>query len=208
MAPITTEINRAVNFFPNRPNPYVAGQPGAFLYSGNSGTGACTDCNFRTELSLCRFGPRIGVAYSINDKTVLRAGWGLIYGPTSVNPLGVNAAGIVNTLTKASLAKAYRPRPWPWGYRWFLHFLRNRCRWLPTVQSGPPHRRRVPLILTPDGLPDRIEWSVGIQRELHEGSGARTFPTLPIAVSGGKHLRLVDINAVHIPNSWWRTGLI
>ena len=32
----------------------------------------------------------------INDKTVIRVGWGLIYGSTSINPLGINTAGIVN----------------------------------------------------------------------------------------------------------------
>jgi Carboxypeptidase regulatory-like domain/TonB dependent receptor len=95
----TEEHGRAVNFFPNTPNPYAGGQPGAFLYEGNR-AGGC-NCSFAKNYPYA-LGPRIGVAYSINDKTVLRGGWGLIYGPTSTNPLGVNSAGIVNTLVQGS----------------------------------------------------------------------------------------------------------
>ena len=157
----TEEHNRAVNFFPNVPNPYVAGQPGAFLYSGN-GTGAC-NCNFAQNYPYA-LGPRIGVAYSINDKTVFRAGWGLIYGPTSVNPLGVNAAGIVNTLTKASPGQGIPATTLAMG--------------IPVVPSFPS--QQVPLVPTgnqalPPGVgfldpnagrpPRQNEWSVGIQRE-------------------------------------------
>src|SRR6202012_1724547 len=88
------EHGRAVNFSPTTPNQGVGGYPGAFLFEG-SGPGRC-DCQFAKNYPYA-LGPRVGAAYSLNNKTVIRAGWGLIYGSTSVNPLGINSAGIVNS---------------------------------------------------------------------------------------------------------------
>jgi len=92
------EHGRAVDFSASTINP-VTGTPGGFIFEGN-GTGHC-NCQFANNYPYA-IGPRIGAAYSLNDKTVIRAGWGLIYGQTSTNPLGVNAAGIVNTNTVSS----------------------------------------------------------------------------------------------------------
>jgi hypothetical protein len=90
---------RAVNFFPNVPNQFAGGASGAFLYEGN-GPGAC-NCNFANNYPYA-IGPRLGLAWSLNDKTVVRAGWGMIYGQTSTNPLGINSAGVAYTLTQSS----------------------------------------------------------------------------------------------------------
>jgi hypothetical protein len=87
------EHGRAVNFSPTTPNPSAGGELGAFIFEG-SGPGKC-NCQFAQNYPWA-FGPRVGAAYSLNDKTVVRAGWGLIYGSTSINPLGINSAGIVN----------------------------------------------------------------------------------------------------------------
>ncbi len=87
------EHGRAVNFSPTTPNPSAGGELGAFIFEG-SGTGKC-NCQFANNYPFA-LGPRVGGAYSLDDKTVIRVGWGLIYGATSVNPLGINNAGIVN----------------------------------------------------------------------------------------------------------------
>jgi len=47
-------------------NPIV-GRPGNVIYE------ATCNCSFNSQLSLC-VGPRLGVAYQIDSKTVLRAG--------------------------------------------------------------------------------------------------------------------------------------
>src|SRR5438477_3886763 len=75
------------------PNPTAGGLPGGFRFEG-SGPGHC-NCQFANNYPYA-LGPRVGVAYQITPKTVFRAGWGLIYGQTSTNPLGINAAGIAN----------------------------------------------------------------------------------------------------------------
>jgi hypothetical protein len=58
------------------PNPSAGNLPGAFAYEGY-GPGRC-DCRFSKTYPYA-FGPRLGLAYQIDDKTVLRAGWGLSY---------------------------------------------------------------------------------------------------------------------------------
>ncbi len=58
------------------PNPSAGGLPGAFIYEG-SGPGRC-NCRF-TKTYPYAFGPRLGLAYQLNDKTVIRAGWGVSY---------------------------------------------------------------------------------------------------------------------------------
>lgn len=185
------EHGRAVNFSPTTPNPYVANQPGAFLYEG-TGPGAC-NCDFAKNYPYA-LGPRVGAAWSINDKTVLRAGWGLIYGQTSTNPLGVNTAGIVNTLIQASPGQG-QPAA----------VLQNG---IPNTPSFPS--QQVPLVATgaqtlPTGVnfldpnagrpPRQNQWSIGIQREI--------FKNLAVDVSyvGNRGVwwqapSLVDINAV------------
>ncbi len=66
----------------NTPNPSVGGRLGGMDYSGY-GPGRC-NCNFTPRYGYA-FGPRLGVAYQLDPKTVLRGGWGISYG--SVTPL-------------------------------------------------------------------------------------------------------------------------
>jgi hypothetical protein len=63
-------------FSPTTPNPSAGGLPGALIYEGY-GQGRC-NCVF-TNAYPYAIGPRLGLAYQINLKTVLRAGWGLVY---------------------------------------------------------------------------------------------------------------------------------
>lgn len=60
----------------NTPNPSAGGLPGGWVYEGY-GPGRC-NCSF-TKAYPFAIGPRLGVAYQLNPKTVLRAGWGITY---------------------------------------------------------------------------------------------------------------------------------
>jgi Carboxypeptidase regulatory-like domain/TonB dependent receptor len=71
-------------FDPNVPNPGAGGRPGSLVYAGTSGVGGCISAG---GSSLCRpkiantyynnWQPRLGFAYRLNDKTVLRGGFGI-----------------------------------------------------------------------------------------------------------------------------------
>ena len=58
------------------PNPAAGGIPGGYIFEGY-GAGRC-NCLFSTTYPYA-IGPRLGAAYQLNKKTVLRAGWGVSY---------------------------------------------------------------------------------------------------------------------------------
>ena len=66
----------------NTPNPAAPGHGGATIFEGYGG-GRC-NCAFAHNYPFA-FGPRIGVAYQIDTKTVLRVGAGISYTRTSAN---------------------------------------------------------------------------------------------------------------------------
>jgi hypothetical protein len=161
------EHGRAVDFSATTPNPSAGGEPGAFIFEG-SGTGHC-DCQFAHNYPYA-LGPRIGGAYSLNDKTVIRAGWGLIYGSTSVNPLGINSAGIVNTNTVSSPGQGIPAMTLAGGIP-----VNTIPVWpnfspgvAPILPSGGQALPAGVVLLDPNaGRPPRQnQWSIGIQREV------------------------------------------
>jgi hypothetical protein len=73
------ENDRISEFSPTTPNPAAGGLLGATVYEGY-GPGRCS-CSFFSTYPFA-IGPRLGVAYEITPKWVLRGGWGLVYGNT------------------------------------------------------------------------------------------------------------------------------
>ena len=161
------EHGRAVDFSATTPNPSAGGAPGAFIFEG-SGPGKC-NCQFAHNYPYA-LGPRVGAAYSLNDKTVIRVGWGLIYGSTSVNPLGVNTAGIVNTNTVSTSGLGVPAMTLAGGIpvntipTWPV-FNAGVAPILPTGNQALPGG--VGLLDPNAGRPPRQnQWSIGVQREL------------------------------------------
>jgi hypothetical protein len=76
--PIQELHDRIAGFGPTTPNPNANGLLGGVIYEG-SGPGRC-NCQFAPDYPFA-IAPRFGAAYQLNAKTVLRAGWGLSYGP-------------------------------------------------------------------------------------------------------------------------------
>ncbi|HYP12845.1 MAG TPA: hypothetical protein VEQ63_02890 [Bryobacteraceae bacterium] len=68
--------NRSSMFGPSIPNAAAGGLLGGIVYEGY-GEGRC-DCRF-TDPYPYAIGPRLGAAYQLNDKTVVRSGFGITY---------------------------------------------------------------------------------------------------------------------------------
>lgn len=84
------QYGRASDFSPAAANPTVGGLTGGTIFEATCG------CAFAQNYKLA-FGPRLGAAYQITSKTVLRVGWGLVYSPTAT--LG---ATVANSVTYAN----------------------------------------------------------------------------------------------------------
>jgi hypothetical protein len=63
---------------PDITNP-VTGNTGALQFAGNRGTGISCNCRTPVNTYYKNFGPRLGFAYAVDEKTVFRGGYGLLY---------------------------------------------------------------------------------------------------------------------------------
>jgi hypothetical protein len=178
------QYGRSANFSPTTPNPAAGGLPGAFIYEG-SGAGHC-NCQFASNYPYA-LGPRVGVAYQITPKTVLRAGWGLIYGQTSTNPLGINAAGVANNFTIGSPGLGTPALTLQNGIPFTPQWPSFNSGVLPPQPFGNQALPTGIVFLDPQaGRPPRQnQWSIGIQREI--------FPNL-----------LLDVAYVANRGVWWQ----
>jgi hypothetical protein len=79
------QYGRQASFSALTPNPAASGRPGARIYEANC------NCNFASNYPFA-IGPRLGFAYQIDRKTVIRGGVGVVYNSTSTQ----NAGGNVN----------------------------------------------------------------------------------------------------------------
>ncbi len=169
-------------FSPSTPNPNAGGRLGAIIGEG-SGGGRC-NCQFSRNYPFA-YGPRIGLAYQITPKTVLRAGGGVSYFKTDDNNLGYSAGSEYIYQTASYGDPAY--------------LTRNGLPYKITFPNFDPGQYLFPGVLgsAPQaqdqnaGRPARqIQWSVGIQREI-----ARNL--------------LVEASYVGNRGAWWNAaGLI
>jgi len=87
--PPREQYGRLGQFDPTLPNANANGRPGATVYASNC------NCNFYGSAYPFAIGPRLGVAYQLDPKTVLRGGWGVTYqfvGNAAGEVLGTNGA--------------------------------------------------------------------------------------------------------------------
>jgi hypothetical protein len=77
MLPYREVADRMSFLNPDIPNPAASGRPGALQFAGFGEN----SCNCRTPIAthFGNFGPRVGLAYRLSDKTVMRASYGIMY---------------------------------------------------------------------------------------------------------------------------------
>ena len=110
---LTEQYNRMQEVSWSTPNPAVGGLPGSGIYQG-SGPGAHCNCAFSHNYKFA-FGPRVGAAYQINPKTVLRTGAGVMYGTTQT-PQGLSY-GVADYYTYQCLGVRHYSAP-QWASGW------------------------------------------------------------------------------------------
>ena len=80
MLPYTEADNNFTFLDLTSPNPAAGGRPGVLRFGGNSAPDAIScHCSQIINTYYKAFGPRIGFAFSLNEKTVLRGGYGIFY---------------------------------------------------------------------------------------------------------------------------------
>ncbi len=158
---------RTSMFGPTIPNPSAGDLPGALVYEGY-GPGRC-NCTFSHAYPYA-IAPRLGLAYQIDSKTVLRAGWGVSYGQvptyfyiTNGALLGVGFNSIAFTNPQFGAAGAILSQGLQYDHSQLYTASLN-----PGLVPYPGQLNSPNYFIDPnDGRPPRImQWSVGLQREL------------------------------------------
>jgi hypothetical protein len=139
------------------PNPSASGRLGGTQFE------AVCKCNFADNYPYA-IGPRLGIAYQIDKKTVLRAGWGVVYNSTSTSSGSTSAfasstsfptnSGQITGLFKDGMPASVHA-VWP-------SFDPASGQGVGTVITMPS------LLDVSAGRPARlVQWNVGLQREIN-----------------------------------------
>jgi hypothetical protein len=75
----TFETGDRLAFFTFNPNPDAGNLPGSLQYAGTKWGAASYGKRYPEDVFNAGFGPRLGAAYRLDDKTVVRAGYGVFY---------------------------------------------------------------------------------------------------------------------------------
>ena len=78
-SPSKEKYNRFSFFDPNGPNPAAGGRPGRLAFAGTEWGEASYGEPYPEDPWKGGFAPRIGGTYAVDDKTLIRAGWGIFY---------------------------------------------------------------------------------------------------------------------------------
>jgi outer membrane receptor protein involved in Fe transport len=107
MKPYTEKYDRWSFMNPELPNPAVGGYRGAIQFAG-FGENSC-QCRTPIDTYYGNVGPRLGVAYSLNERTVVRSSYGIMY--TRRGAVGGRAGARNGTGTLGFSANASFPSP-------------------------------------------------------------------------------------------------
>ena len=116
-----TEVANRMSFFnPDLANPLAGGHLGALQFAGN-GTDGC-NCSTPVKNHFINPGPRAGLAYRLDDKTVIRAGYSLVYvhaggvGGRTNGRQGLSQLGFNTSASFSSVATGQPAFNWANGY--------------------------------------------------------------------------------------------
>jgi hypothetical protein len=196
--PKSEAFNNISGFDPTVANPAAGGRLGAVAFLG-SGTGRNGRSSF-ADTDYKNFGPRAGLAFSLDAKTVFRAGYGLYYALGNANG-GLRASQNFSYGFNPSSSLASQDAGGTPGLTWDNGFPASSLisGINPSIQNGST----VNTVLKTDGRPPYSQnWSAGIQREL---PGAILMEANYVGVKGTRlGNSLIDLN--QLDPSYLRLG--
>ena len=183
------DYGRVANLSLTQPNASAGGHPGALIYESTC------KCNFATNYPF-GIGPRVGVSYTLNSRTVIRGGFGLTYGSTgTVSGTAQNNAVTANVQDGEEAFKLRDGYPASVQPQW------------PVYDSALGHPNGAVigtlanLVDRNAGRPERVfQWNMSIQREISrnlvvEASyAANRAVWLPSSTTAGT--TMLDFNAI------------
>jgi hypothetical protein len=188
--PVENAGDKYSDFTPDRPNPAVNNYPGALRFAG-FGPGRE---NTRSLVPgwYSGIGPRLGVAYSLNDKTVLRSAFGRSFSKVSVVSGSGHYYGFIGQYSFASgdqgitpafkLDQGLPPYPLP-----------------PLLDPSFQNNQNVDFWQLSDAVraPENLYWTFSVQRQLSHNTVLEAAYNATV----GTHLQtgLVNINQVPTP---------
>jgi hypothetical protein len=162
MGYLREQYGKLAQFAPQIPNPGAGGRLGAVQFEGD-GAGRC-NCSFANVYPWA-FAPRLGFAYQLTPKTVIRGGWGIVYNATGDSngatqggltaPQAVESPGFSEPVMNLRTGIPFAAPPFP-------NFDAGQY-----PQKGYDTRQAPPTWYDQNaGRPARqVQWSIGIQRE-------------------------------------------
>jgi Carboxypeptidase regulatory-like domain len=178
--PATEADDQLSSFVPTLTNPRAAGRPGALGFASNGGFGR----NFQNSW-LGGFGPRVGMGYSLNPKTMIRGSFGVYYNgtgnQTSITPLGF-------TSTPSFTSPDNFTPVFNWGTQPFPQSFTRPPSLDPSFANGQAVSYDEP---SSGRLPQVTSWMAGAQREV----GAGFTVELNYTGSRSTHLALPPANS-------------
>ena len=152
------QYGRLGNFSPDVANTQAGGHPGGVIYEATCG------CKFAHNYPWA-FGPRLGFAYQVTPKTVVRGGAGILYNGTPNNNVTTRQVTSNNILTATGFGQGSMVLgtgvPLTLAQIAYPNFSASYYP-VPASTAGPTFR-----IDQNGGRPSRsYQWSIGVQREI------------------------------------------
>ncbi len=152
---IYEEHDRATSFNPTLANPGAGGLPGALTFAGN-GSGRTGQRAFANAWN--GWAPRLGVAYEINPKTVVRASGAIFFAP-GMTPR-IDATGFTATPSFSS-PDGFSP-VYNWGNTWPQNWARP-----PFIDPSFANGQTVAYLMPSAArAPQITSWTLSLQRQL------------------------------------------